>query len=521
MKYKNLLPGILLFAISCVISLCTYTQYGVGWDEPTQREIGYISHDYAFKGDTSLNSFFGKYHGVGFEVPLIMLEQATGKTDMRDIFLQRHIVSHIFFLIGVFCAYLLFLRLFKNPVIASLGFLILAYHPRIYLQSFINTKDLPFLTTIIIAMLVAHLAFEKRKTYWFILLAIVCGYSASIRVLGIILLALISTFLLIDILSSIYKKQPVRKHIIHLLTFFCLFWITLYATWPLLWQAPFTRFAEAMQMFSKYIWDGKMLFMGKEMLSTQLPWKYLPVWFAITMPLLWLIMGIGGTAWLIISAIKNPISYLTNTHKRNYLLYLGLLFIPVFMVIVLKAVVYDGWRHVFFIYPSFVIMALYPLYKLWDSKLRYPLLILFTAQLIQVTIFMYKSFPLQYLFFNRLVPKEEEYIRKSYEFDYWGLSFRQGLEYIDAAEQDKEVIRIRMVTDPIELRPVMFNSYMLQPEKRKRFEFIYTDYGAHYIMVNYRFHPQDYEIGTPVYSIKMMNSTVMTVYKLPDSLSEH
>ena len=40
------------------------------------------------------------------------------------------------------------------------------------------------------------------------------------------------------------------------------------------------------------------------------------------------------------------------------LLHLFIFFIPIFSIIILHSTLYDGWRHLYFIYPSFLMVSL-------------------------------------------------------------------------------------------------------------------------------------------------------------------
>src|ERR1019366_5867486 len=99
------LPGVILLVFSLVIALFTYRDYGISWDEPIQRHMGMVSYDYVAGGDTSLLIFTYRSHGVAFELPLIFIEKLLHITDSRSIFLMRHLVTHLFFLISVFFGY--------------------------------------------------------------------------------------------------------------------------------------------------------------------------------------------------------------------------------------------------------------------------------------------------------------------------------------------------------------------------------------------------------------------------------
>lgn len=155
------LPGILLFIIALAIGLHTYQDYGISWDESTQREFGRISYNYVFKGDKGLLTYSQAYYGVGLELPLMCFEKWFHLTDTRDVYLMRHMVTHILFLLGCLAGYSLVLRLFKNNIMASIAFLVLLLCPRIYAHSFFNSKDVGFLSVFLITLSFAQYAFSK------------------------------------------------------------------------------------------------------------------------------------------------------------------------------------------------------------------------------------------------------------------------------------------------------------------------------------------------------------------------
>lgn len=138
-------PGVVLFIIAVLVGFIGYHDYGVCWDEPYQRAPAILSYNYIMYGSQDLFIKASDNHGAGFEIPLVLIEKMMGLKDSRDIYLMRHIVSNIFFLIGVFAAYVLIWKLFRNRFLASLGFFMIGFMPRLYAHSFFNTKDMPFL----------------------------------------------------------------------------------------------------------------------------------------------------------------------------------------------------------------------------------------------------------------------------------------------------------------------------------------------------------------------------------------
>src|SRR5437879_2274773 len=110
----NYLPGIILFSIAVIIGLLTYQDYGVTWDEPDQRGFGVLSYDFIFNGSNDLVTKGTDSHGTGFELLLMLFEKGLKITDSRDVYLMRHLVSHLFFLVSCLFGYVLLFRLFRG-----------------------------------------------------------------------------------------------------------------------------------------------------------------------------------------------------------------------------------------------------------------------------------------------------------------------------------------------------------------------------------------------------------------------
>ena len=179
--------GLILFVVALIICAATYKDYGIAWDEPAQRELGNVAYDYVCHLPSTYTTFSNRQYGVGFELPLIAIERYLKLTDSRDIYLMRHCATHLLFLLSAFSGYILFFRLFKNKYLASLGFLMIAFAPGIYAHSFFNSKDLPFLSLFLITLTITQVVFERNKTLGYLILGALCGYTTSIRIMGVML----------------------------------------------------------------------------------------------------------------------------------------------------------------------------------------------------------------------------------------------------------------------------------------------------------------------------------------------
>jgi hypothetical protein len=501
------LPGILLFLIAFVIGITTCADYGISWDEPIQRSLGITTYNYVFHNDNALLTDNDRGLGTGFELPLIFIEKALRLRDTRDIYLARHLATHIFFLFAAFCAYLLAYRLFKEKFIACLAFIMIAFCPRIYAHSYFNSKDIPFLSAFLIALLVSLVAFEKNKYSWYFILGIATGYATSIRSMGILLAICILLFLNVDLLTAFSRKEKIMPVINKIILFVIGFFAMLYFSWPVLWRSPVHNFIDEFRALSHIKYGGEVCLNGTIYPGNNLPWQYMLIWFPITVPELWLISGLIGILCLLYGVLNNPLKYIRNTKERNFVLHLLCFIAPVAAMTLLNGVNIDDWRHIYFIYPSFVILALFTINKLAVRHTKIVVQLGCVAQVGLIAFFMIKYHPFQQIYFNSFVFHKEEYLRDHYDMDYWGCSFKQGVEYILTKNPNGKIKIASRLDWPLK------NNLMLLPDNdQKRIDVVSVETANYFIDGCYRGHP--YGHPYPVeYSIKVLNSSILNIYK--------
>ncbi len=500
-------PGIIIFLVTLAIGLTIYQDYGISWDEPIQRGMGNVSYNYVFHNDSFLVHFDERSHGVAFELPLIALERKMHITDQRDLYLMRHLVTHLFFLISCFFGYILCLRLFKDQFLACLGYIMFVFHPRIYTHSFFNTKDIPFLSALIILFAVTQIAFDKKRTLWYLLMAAACAYATAIRAMGILFAAGISMFFIIDIITAILKKEKPVKEAGSFILFLVAYVLCLIGMWPILWTRPVFHFVEEFKALSHIYWHGFILLNGINYPGEELPWYYAPEWLSISTPLVWVISGFAGLVWLIAAFLRKPFSFLGHSVQRNFLLYAICFTIPVLMVIALKSILYDDWRHLYFIYPSFVLLGLFTLSQFRSGVGRKIVVSLSLLQVGVLVVFMIRNHPFQNVYFNELVSHKSEHLRTSFDMDYWGCADKQGIEYI-LAHDPADTVKIWWSLDP-----VGNNRMMIPASIRERVKLV-DSAQATYFMTNWRNHPTDYHFPEIYHDFRVLNSSVLRVYKM-------
>jgi hypothetical protein len=165
----------------------------------------------------------------------------------------------------------------------------------------------------------------------------------------------------------------------------------------------------------------------------------------------------------------------------------------------------------FFIYPCFLIISLRGIVFLFKKLQPYRvanivLLLSILFSVISTVEFMIKGHPYQNFYFNLLVGKDIDRIRKRFEFDYWSLVYREALEYI--------VKKDPCDTIKIFTRYGWHNKELLDPIDKKRIKFVKKPEDAKYSLGNYSWMGGDVSYDNEFYSVKLREAKILVVYKL-------
>ena len=348
-------------AVFAIVGVAVLDDYGMNWDETDQRRIAIANaeyilgvSEYAVGLDHNPPHPHNRYYGLVIEMPLLLAERALGLQDSRHIYLMRHLLTHMFFIAGGFTCGMLAYRMLGSRWVALLAMLLFLLHPRLYAQSFFNSKDVPFAAMLVIALYLTHSAFRKDTIGAFLLCGIVVGLAINLRVFGLMLLPMILAMRALDLRQA---GRGERKRILAAAGIFASAAIAVaYIIHPYYWDNPL-RFVEGVRVMSQHPTITPNLFMGEIHMSDAVPWNYIPVWFAITAPPVALALGAIGCAAVCWQGISRPLAALRDREMRFRIMLLGCVVLPVAVAIILQANIYQGWRQMYFLWVPFCLLA--------------------------------------------------------------------------------------------------------------------------------------------------------------------
>lgn len=474
-KYHTLGAACVVFAV-WLVGFMAIPAMGISWDENVQRQLGLLNYDYINGINQDLLQFKDRVYGVAIELPLIYLEKWLNLEDSRSIFLFRHYFTYTLFCLSAFVFFLLAKTATQHKTTAWFALAIFLCCPRIFGHAFFNSKDIPFLCFQIFSLYALYKALflEKIDIKWILIYALLVGILINIRILGVATFAVGIAAMIIQI----YLKKDWNTYFIIPVSI-GISGIVLYLTWPYLWADPVNRFLESYEIMSQFPWDGTTRFLGENLQAGDELSTYIFEWLRISIP----IVSLGI---IILSTIALPFVLRKHNNSTLFALFMLALSWGIIAIVIYKnSVIYDDWRHLYFIWPALIwpaILAWDQIYvvgsKLQKNIFKYVILINTVYTIISLAILH----PYYYVYFNEFVSKKENNAIKQFEGDYWGLSYLEGIKYILATDPSDE---IKIMTFTQEREPSFL---MLSEEEKKRAKNIHNINEAHYILTIFRFH---------------------------------
>lgn len=519
--------AIAFFAIFLGIGLTIYQDYGVSWDGPAQRKIGgsnvrYICEQTPIcEPDDFLNQFpplpklKDRDYSPIHEIVLMTTEWQLGLTDPYDVYSMRHLLNFLFFFVGTIAFYRFVADATGDNLYGLVGAALLVLTPRIFAHAFFNTKDLAFLSGILICLYTMN-RFLRNSTYKnAIVHGIATGIAIDLRIMGVVIVCCTLGAILVNTLKSF---KTARERLPTGIAYLIVALATTVAFFPHLWKKPGANFVEIFEAMSHFRWLVNVKFMNELIPTNQLPWYYSPIWIGISTPISYLSLILAGAGIAIYTLLKQKFELWNNHQQMMTAICLALFLGPILTVILLDSVLYDGWRQLFFVYPAAIFLAVVAVKSIvaWGKNrgARTGTVIGATMAIIflQNAYTMVDIHPHQNAYFNIFAGNQPSW---SYDNDYWGISNKQALEAILAEDPSPKISVAGHNSGPMETA-----SYMIPKTERKRLTIVRSDESPDYILTNYRYdnsgdHSQ-YKGYEDSRSIVIHKDRIATVFRRPN-----
>ncbi len=431
-------PIVLLLAVTLVIGLFVFRDYGLTWDEPLfYKYADALGYAYTpanwFSGHFDLNQSYGpsgddhKNRGPAYLLlarePVYLVEKLGVDTASA-----WHLLNFVTFLLGIYFVYRLAERLVR-PWAALAAAALFASQPLLWGHAFINPKDMPFLVFFAGAVWLGFRLADQlvdfpdeprgRQFVHVLLPALFLGLATANRVLGPLAGLLVLVYLL--------AQRPRLRSAVWMLPYAGLSAVAVALTWPYLWESP-TRFVDAFQFMSANPTVLPVLFGDQVYRAYDLPHRYLPfhLFFTLT-EVVWPLFVFG----LVVAARG---LFAERRRMLQVLLHLAWFLVPFAYVILRRPPIYDGMRHFLFILPPVFVLAGLA-FDFIFRKLSRPVVNagIAAALILPGVVGIVRLHPYEYAYYNSFIGGTGGAFRH-YETDYWLTCYKEAVQSFNRLE---------------------------------------------------------------------------------------
>ena len=385
-------------------------------------------------------SFVNLYaYGGGFD----MLAAIVAKILPFDLFETRRLCGAMFGLIGLAITWRIGRRI-GGPLAGLIALVLLATCPLYYGHMFINAKDSPFAVAMVVMLLGLIRAFEEYPTPSAPVVAIFgigLGLSIGTRVLGDLAplyalagMAFVAAAETRQLGTFAPARQRALRFVVALLPGLVLAYAVMALIWPWSVVSPLNPL-RALAYFSHFFekpW--KEMFAGVPVAVPDMPRTYVPQLFLLTMPVVFLLLGIAGIAGALATIAQRHV----DTARRAGMLVIVLAATtPIIIALLTRPAMYNGIRHFVFLAPPFALLGgiagawIIARSVLMSRVAGAVVTIAIGAGLLLPISDMIRLHPYEYTHFNRIAGGVRA-ADDRYMLDYWGLAFKQAAEELRA-----------------------------------------------------------------------------------------
>jgi hypothetical protein len=436
-RHDALALGLLLLLF--VVALATFTQYGTTWDEDyhfwyAHQVIAYYTS--FFHDQTALNAPPISYYGALFDVVTALLAPISPFGD----YATRHLLNVLVGLLGIAGCWRL-TRLIGGPRAGLLAAILLALTPGYYGHMFNNPKDIPFAAGYVWAlyyMLRLAPLLPRPPRGLVIKLGIVTGLALGVRVGALLLLCYLGLLLLIvPAVAAWRERRPfaaIAPWFIEASTVLAPVLLISYAImlvfWPWAQVDPLWRPVADIIQFDHHDFPYKTLFAGAYYPAPQLPRIYLPTFFLVQLPELFVALLGVGLVWGTLRWLRDRVAF--ETVLPIGLVVFAALF-PIAFAMATHAVLFDGLRHFIFVEPPLACCAALAFEAVLKRAAHWPRAIaagaaaslaLYLGYHVSIMVALH---PDEYVYYNAFVGGVPGAVG-DYKLDYWANSYHEAAD---------------------------------------------------------------------------------------------
>lgn len=530
----NRIIASILFLIMMVVGLIVTPNYGMPWDELMEIQImGSNVREYVglvqgeekepdklangmpiqdFTENPDIDHGESAYYPIA---PFAFMD--LGQESGRALMLIWHFYTFLIFMAGVICLYFIIKFLTGDWKYGMLGSLFLYLSPRFFAEGHYNSKDVVTMCLIIVGIWFGIKFIETKFIRYAVAFAAACAVAANMRIIGFMFFGGIGLLYLIVLsMQRQWSRKSAISGVIAILAFAAIYFVLT----PASWASPIQYFTYNFTRSSNFdAWPGTVFFLGQK--YRPVPYIYIPVMFAVTTPVLIVFLTLVGHITTIKQMWLTKVKDFFAGSGKYYLFSMLFVWVPLIFAFIKTPILYNSWRHFYFIYGPLLILAVGGLKAIIDISTRNQKRVicgLLALQMAFSIILIAVNHPYEYAYYSILAGTKAD---KNYEMDYWNVTGMKCLMALIDQVDSPEVISV--VGPDYYMNDGLHKAFDILPkEYQSRIEVLqysegFTTPGADYLIVNQVTHanlPNYKKFETTVLTIRSYGSEVMTVYEV-------
>jgi hypothetical protein len=451
----EVLATVALLSAVFAIGAATVTDYGITVDEFNAQDYGRKALAWftsAFQDRSMFDSVEDTlwYYGPWFHM-LIAWAQSVVPADPWTI---RHAMTFTAGMLGI-AALLPIGRLVAGRWAGFVAISLCLGTGYLYGSLFATPIDVPFLLAMTWTTLAVMVMARNVVPTWPATLAagVLAGLTVATRVSGVItqvyLVGAMSLCALEALVSPVGSSRDLSRIAARTIAALACGWIVTLALWPWLQIGnPIDQFKAAFLYFANHPHSFETRLWGRMVVTTDLPWSYIPEQLIARLPeafLLLLALGllftavdlvrfVGGVCGSDRSSGGSRITdvVLAIARERTWLVLWAAVLLPIGFIIAAHSTLYDGVRHVLFLIPLLGVIGGYGFVRLAPVLRRVPVAASAVGGLYAGAVVWYLAVlhPLEYVAMNTLAGGVSG-AYGHFELDYWALAATVALRRLE------------------------------------------------------------------------------------------
>lgn len=524
------------FLALALIGLFAGAEYGLPCDEPAEQVILQENlHEYAIRlgGEDSSAARWYASRGIGRISRSI--EKDHGQCAyypfaalMPRLLDTPHLLTRVWqaytwlwFMLGVAAVYGFCRETGLSRPISCMGMLLIYLCPRFFAEGHYNNKDMVLLTLVLCTLWLGVRFLKNPSFVRGALFSLAGAMATNTKIVGAFAWGVMGLCAIVLVTAS--KRWNRRMGLVAAATIalYVLFYALLT---PALWGDPIGYIGYLLKNASGFSrWTGVVVFRGMvfDHAVNPLPRYYLPWMMAVTLPLYVLPLFAAGQLSALRRVARQKAAFLRDPASLALAAASLCWFIPLLFAMLTRPLVYNGWRHFYFVYAGVVVLAAHGIKTCMDIGRRfggeYGMHRLFALGLCLFFVWtagdIYRNHPYEYGYYNRLGHNTAE---TDMEMDYWDVSTKNAMEKLLTVQRDENLPLVLGARDDMSWFGVTHAYEVLTPENREKLT-IAEDRDAPYLLVNTTY-ARIYGVAPPegyheLFTLRSYDLALCTVYE--------